>query len=115
VNFSNFTAVSGPETSDKHYELNLSSLDYLSTALHEAKKDGHLKDFYSVGLWSYCEGQVADQGSYETTYCSSPCANFWFDPIQAWRLNETSTTDSGGVELPSHLAKALRVYMKVSL
>ncbi|KAL3496353.1 SUR7/PalI family-domain-containing protein [Aspergillus germanicus] len=106
LDFSNLTAPSN---------LNSSSLDFLSTALNESKKDGHLKDFYSVGLWSYCEGGISDQGNYQTTYCSSPRPKFWFNPVQVWRLNETTTGNSDDVEIPSHLAKALRVYHRVSL
>ncbi|KAJ0418672.1 SUR7/PalI family-domain-containing protein [Aspergillus carlsbadensis] len=115
LDFSNLTAVSGSTTSEKHHSSNSSSLGYLSTALHGATSDGQLKDFYSVGLWSYCEGEITEQGNYDTTYCSSPHPNFWFNPIKVWRLNETSTTGSKDAELPSHLAKSLRVYKKVSL
>ncbi|KAL4883365.1 SUR7/PalI family-domain-containing protein [Aspergillus karnatakaensis] len=110
VQFSNFTTLPESETADDHH-LNSTALHYLSTALHNANNDGNLKDFYSVGLWGYCEGEVSKQGSYDTTYCSSPHPKFWFNPIQAWHLNET-TKD---LQLPSHLTKELRVYKKVSL
>ncbi|KAL2845079.1 SUR7/PalI family-domain-containing protein [Aspergillus pseudodeflectus] len=121
VNFSNFTALSDPESIDKIQLRNSTSVEYLSTALHKAQKGGELKDFYSVGLWSYCEGEVADNGSYETTYCSKPRPKFWFNPLDIWRLNGTASananadTDTDDMQLPSHLAKSLRVYKKVSL
>lgn len=42
-----------------------------------------LHDFYQVGLWNYCEGYY-DTG---ITYCSTPKAMFWFDPVKIL-LNE---------------------------
>lgn len=37
-----------------------------------------LHDFYTVGLWSFCEGYNG-QG---TTACSSPQALYWFNPVE---------------------------------
>ena len=49
-----------------------------------ANKD--LKDFYQVGLWNYCEGDVDNKGKETITYCSPRKANFWFNPIEVWGL-----------------------------
>ncbi|KAF2786360.1 integral membrane protein-like protein [Melanomma pulvis-pyrius CBS 109.77] len=37
-----------------------------------------LHDFYSVGLWGFCEGYKG-QG---VTYCSSPQTLYWFNPVE---------------------------------
>lgn len=37
-----------------------------------------LHDFYTVGLWGYCEG-FNGQG---TTHCSSPETLYWFNPVE---------------------------------
>lgn len=37
-----------------------------------------LHDFYTVGLWGYCEGYNG-QG---TTDCSSPQTLYWFNPVE---------------------------------
>ncbi|KIA75434.1 hypothetical protein HK57_00078 [Aspergillus ustus] len=111
VNFSNFTTLSESKTSSNH-DLNSTTLEYLSTALNETKKDGDLRDFYSIGLWSYCEGLISDEGSYDTTYCSSSYPKFWFNPLEVWRLNRTTDNDA---QLPSHLTKPLRAYKGASL
>jgi hypothetical protein len=40
-----------------------------------------LHDFYSVGLWGFCEGYKG-QG---VTYCSHPQTLYWFNPVQILR------------------------------
>ena len=40
-----------------------------------------LHDFYSVGLWGFCEGYNA-QG---VTYCSHPQTLYWFNPVEILR------------------------------
>lgn len=37
-----------------------------------------LHDFYTVGLWNYCEGYT-NEG---TTSCSSPETLYWFNPVE---------------------------------
>lgn len=81
----------------------------LAKALDEAKKQLQIKEFYDIGLWGYCDGDVSN-GNYKTDNCSKPKAEFYFNPITVWRLNDT------GVEnvLPSDLSHALNVYKNVS-
>jgi hypothetical protein len=82
----------------------------LTALLDEAEKEVGLKDFYSIGLWGYCDGSISGNSTFNTTECSKPVAEFWFNPIQVWNLNGT------GVEnmLPSGLEKALNIYKGVS-
>lgn len=62
---------------------------HLLDALQKAAKSADLKDFYTVGLWNYCEGIEDSQGKQEITYCSPRKNSFWFDPVNVWKLNET--------------------------
>ncbi|RHZ62122.1 uncharacterized protein CDV56_100217 [Aspergillus thermomutatus] len=88
--------------------VDVSSSD-LATALNEAQKQLNIKDFYDIGLWGYCDGDVSN-GNYKTSNCSKPKAEFYFDPITVWKLNDTGVEDV----LPSDLSKALNVYKNVS-
>jgi hypothetical protein len=66
-----------------------------------------LKDFYLIGLWSYCEGEKI--GDVETiTYCSPPKFRFWFDPTDVWGLKITFLQDILG----DKLQKGLDAYRK---
>ena len=50
-----------------------------------------LKDFYQVGLFSYCEGEKDAQSGKETiTYCSARKFQFHFDPLAIWGMNGTN-------------------------
>jgi hypothetical protein len=40
-----------------------------------------LHDFYSVGLWGFCEGYKGEG----VTYCSHPKMLYWFNPVQILR------------------------------
>ena len=62
----------------------------LLQALQGAASTKELKDFYLVGLWNYCEGDTDDKGKETITYCSPRQKNFWFNPIDAWQLKNTT-------------------------
>lgn len=50
-----------------------------------------LKDFYQVGLFSYCEGEKdAESGKETITYCSARKFQFYFDPLAIWQMNGTN-------------------------
>ncbi|CAN9117510.1 unnamed protein product [Alternaria alternata] len=50
-----------------------------------------LKDFYQVGLFSYCEGDKdAESGKETITYCSARKFQFHFDPLAIWQMNNTN-------------------------
>jgi hypothetical protein len=71
-----------------------------------------LKDFYQVGLWSYCSGDKDNKTGKETiTYCSPSKSNFWFDPFEVWGLQNTTFQKAVGSE---DLQKGLNAYKKAS-
>lgn len=82
----------------------------LANALEQAEKALNLYDFYDIGLWNYCSGNKTADGDYQVTYCAPPQAEFWFNPVEVWKLNNT------GVEnlLPDNLQKGLDTYKSVS-
>jgi hypothetical protein len=67
-----------------------------------------LRDFYLIGLWSYCEGDNTD-GVAEITYCSSPTFRFWFDPTDVWGLKNTFMQNVLGEDLQ----KGLKMYERI--
>ncbi|KAF2823242.1 hypothetical protein CC86DRAFT_328374 [Ophiobolus disseminans] len=84
----------------------------LLEALQGQASAGHLKDFYQVGLWSYCEGDKDPKTGVETiTHCSSSKSNFWFDPFTVWNLKNSTAQKIVGDE---KLEKGLNTYKKVS-
>lgn len=68
-----------------------------------------LKDFYSIGLWGYCEGDVKDN-SFKTTFCSHPEAEFWFNPLKVWGLEKGGAQDL----LSGSEKKTMDIYKNVS-
>ncbi|KAJ6783349.1 hypothetical protein PWT90_04348 [Aphanocladium album] len=49
-----------------------------SQLLNSVARSLGLHDFYSVGLWNFCEG-YSDEG---VVYCSSPKEFYWFNPVE---------------------------------
>lgn len=80
-------------------------------AMQEVKKLIGIKDFYSVGLLGYCDGDVRGK-SYDTTWCSQPKAEFYFNPVQAWGLDQATNGNSTQIEemLPKDMQKDLNSY-----
>lgn len=78
--------------------------------MNKASDQLNLKDFYTVGVWGYCEGNITSSNSYETTFCSKPKAAFWFNPFEVWGLEDTGVENG----LPDSLKKALNTYKAVS-
>ncbi|OJJ46925.1 hypothetical protein ASPZODRAFT_1854276 [Penicilliopsis zonata CBS 506.65] len=111
ANLQNFTTSSSTtsEISQLLSEAGVSTTN-LTALLEEAEEDTDLKDFYSIGLWGYCDGSISN-GTYNTTACTSPKAEFYFNPITVWGLNSSSSTED---VLPSSLTKAIKVYRDVS-
>ncbi|KAK5365835.1 hypothetical protein LTR20_009557 [Exophiala xenobiotica] len=70
----------------------------LGGALQAAKQSLGMKDYYTVYMRSYCSWNGDD------TYanCTDPHANFWFNPISIWGLNDT------GVNIDDYLPKSFR-------
>lgn len=59
-------------------------------ALQGIAKTKELKDFYTVGLWNFCEGDIDDKGKETVTFCSERKTNFWFNPIDVWKVEDTA-------------------------
>lgn len=52
-----------------------------------------IKDFYHISLWNYCSGDFSknSSGQYndEVKFCSPRQNEFWFNPVDVWKLNNT--------------------------
>jgi len=79
----------------------------LASLLADAQKDLKIEDFYTVYLWDYCSWS----GDTKYSYCSPKKAEFWFDPITVWGLNDTAGIES---LIPKDLKDALDTYRDVS-
>lgn len=93
------------DVASKKYELDS---DFIGSLAGPASSKV-LKDFYLVGLWSYCEGERID-GVAKITYCSSSRYGFWFNVIDVWGLEDTLMQRVLG----NDLQKGLEVYRKVA-
>lgn len=78
-------------------------------ALQQAKQDLNLQDFYDIGLWGYCSGNKTSN-NFVVNFCSKPKAEFWFNPVDIWKLNNTGVQNL----LPQNLQTALDTYQNVS-
>ncbi|KAJ4374142.1 hypothetical protein N0V83_002883 [Neocucurbitaria cava] len=104
---SGFTSNPDNIVSDVANDLNIDN--ELLQALQGAASSNDLKDFYQVGLWSYCSGDKKD-GKETITYCSSRKFNFWFDPLTVWDLKDTNLQQVLG----DKMQKGLDAYKKVA-
>ncbi|KAF2876964.1 SUR7/PalI family-domain-containing protein [Massariosphaeria phaeospora] len=91
----------------KKLPLNENLDNELLKALQDPKKASELKDFYTVGLWNYCEGTIKD-GVETVDFCSERKANFWFNPLDVWKLGDAQT----GALYPEKMQKGLDAYKK---
>lgn len=89
---------------------NLNIDNELLQALQGKAKTNELKDFYIVGFWNYCEGDINDKGEETITFCSERKSNFWFNPVDIWKLSDTSAQKI----FPDELQKGLDAYHRVS-
>lgn len=109
----NFTTSSGTKSevssllSDANLDVSSSDLDSI---MNQAADQLNLKDFYTVGVWGYCEGNVTSNNNYDTTSCSKPKAGFYFNPFEVWGLESTGVES----QLPDGIQKGLSTYKSVS-
>ncbi|PTU20803.1 hypothetical protein P175DRAFT_0516440 [Aspergillus ochraceoroseus IBT 24754] len=82
----------------------------IKTALEEVQKYFKIQDFYNIGVWGYCDGNITSKDDYEISNCSKPKAEFWFNPDEVWNLDTLGLDNA----IPSDLQKSLKVYKKVS-
>lgn len=86
------------------------SNDFLD-ALRGKADSKELKDFYQVGLFSYCEGETnKETGEEKITYCSARKFKFHFDPLKVWGMNGTALQEALGDKYES----GMNVYKKVA-
>ncbi|KAI9810174.1 MAG: hypothetical protein M1827_006620 [Pycnora praestabilis] len=82
--------------------------------LNATKSALNLKDFYTVSLWNYCDGdKVTEKGGAVdevVSFCSPRQANFWFNPVEVWGLNGTGIEEA----FPKTFKDALDTYQTVS-
>jgi hypothetical protein len=84
--------------------------DFLD-ALRGKADSKELKDFYQVGLFSYCEGDTDEKtGANKITYCSARKFQFYFDPLKVWGMNGTSLQAALGDKYDD----GMNVYKKVA-
>ena len=84
--------------------------DFLE-ALRGKADSKELKDFYQVGLFSYCEGETNNKtGEDKITYCSARKFQFYFDPLKVWGMNGTSLQAALGDKYDD----GMNVYKKVA-
>jgi hypothetical protein len=81
----------------------------VSDVLEKLQADSTLKDFYDIGLWGYCEGDISNSTS-NTTSCSNPKSEYYFNPLDVWGLDNDAVKD----ELPSDYTKVMKIYKAVS-
>ncbi|PLB45499.1 hypothetical protein P170DRAFT_413762 [Aspergillus steynii IBT 23096] len=82
----------------------------IKSALEQVQKQFGISDFYTVGLWGYCDGNVTDSNEYKVEECSKPKAQFYFDPLKVWNLEDSGLDNA----LPDGMSKALNIYKNVS-
>ncbi|GES61406.1 integral membrane protein [Aspergillus terreus] len=113
ANLQNITSNSSSVTSEvtdalKDAGVSVSDGD-IQSALQEVEKSFDLKDFYTIGLWGYCDGNINDH-KYNVSNCSKPESMFWFNPLDVWNLEESGLENA----LPDGLEKTLNIYKNVS-
>ncbi|KAJ6192170.1 integral membrane protein-like protein [Bipolaris maydis] len=96
-----------------------SLLDYLPDSIvgiqvpdaHQTvEKSQNIKDFYAVGLFGYCEGDIDTETTRKevVTYCSDWKLPFSFDPVAVWQLENTSVQ----ANLGDRFTKGMDIYRK---
>ncbi|KAL2439064.1 hypothetical protein ABEF95_015789 [Exophiala dermatitidis] len=79
-------------------DLTGSNTTVLGGALQTAKQSLGMKDYYTIYLRSYCSWN----GNDVYANCTSPKADFWFNPVEVWGLNDT------GISVDDYLPKTFR-------
>ncbi|KAF2275881.1 integral membrane protein-like protein [Westerdykella ornata] len=82
----------------------------LINALQGVSTSASLKDFYQVGLWNYCEGEIDASGKDTIVYCSPRKASYWFNPIEVWEFKDITPDQIYNDEMK----KGIDAYSKVA-
>ena len=69
------------------------NIDLINGSSSPAAQALGIKDFYHISLWNYCSGDFTKNstGGVEdhVTFCSPHQNEFWFNPVDVWKLNNT--------------------------
>ncbi|KAJ5775181.1 uncharacterized protein N7511_000192 [Penicillium nucicola] len=99
------------------HDRNITSIDSegISEIVSRIQSNSTGKDFYQIGLWGYCDGEISS-GNYELTNCSQPKSVFYFDPLSVWRLKNDSVVNGlpKGYHRFSNTYKALLRWMSIA-
>jgi hypothetical protein len=72
-----------------------------------ATTNKQIDDIYYIYMWNYCSGSLSQNGSSQNiTYCSPRKAQFYFDPLTTWGLNNTVVQQALG----SSFQKGINAY-----
>ncbi|KAJ6044061.1 hypothetical protein N7460_005416 [Penicillium canescens] len=85
------------------------TVDDLTSAIETIENESGLADYYDIGLWGYCEGDISGSKK-NITSCSKPKAEFYFDPLSLFGLENTNAASALGTDAK----KIMNVYKAVS-
>lgn len=85
-------------------------VNQVQNAVSQIQHGVNVKDFYSVGLWGYCDGYITNNTVYHTNWCSQPKAEFYFNPLRVWGLDNSAMKS----QLPSGYNNAMKMYRDAS-
>ncbi|WBW73426.1 plasma membrane anchored protein, claudin family, SUR7 subfamily, predicted membrane sensor Pun1 [Schizosaccharomyces osmophilus] len=75
----------------------------------QMKEISGVPDWYSVGLWNYCEGKADDYTN--PTYCSKPSSKYYFNPV---KMIENDLSDAANTQISLHLSDEAEYGLKIS-
>ncbi|CAI7587073.1 unnamed protein product [Penicillium glandicola] len=81
----------------------------VEATIETIQESADIADFYDIGLWGYCSGNITDDKD-TVTSCTDPKAQFYFNPATVLGISETTLE----TELGSGMKKILKVYKAVS-
>ncbi|CDM33425.1 hypothetical protein DTO013E5_7294 [Penicillium roqueforti] len=83
--------------------------DEVSETIETLQADANISDFYDIGLWGYCEGNITNSTD-TVSSCTDPKAEFYFNPSTILGVSETELEK----EIGSDLKKTMKIYKAVS-
>lgn len=93
----------------KQHHITSVTANQVENAVSFLQGNTNLKDFYSIGLWGYCDGDIVN-GNYETSWCSKPRSEYYFNATQVWGMDNNPIMNS----LPNDYHKAMDIYKGAS-
>lgn len=105
---SNSDAISTIEEKLGEAGIHVSDSD-VSKLITTLQDDSTIADFYDIGLWGYCQGNITDSKT-TVTSCTDPKAEYYFNPSSVLGVSESELEQ----ELGSGVKKIMKVYKAVS-